>query len=103
MMEVIWALLVLVAAPTFILQCLFYARLRQHHADVWERLGKPGALRGGWLVVVFLWRGEYRSLTNKSAARLAGWYRLGLIAFMLAFVPAFVVFTVAIWHQLRLH
>ena len=85
---------------SLILQSVFYFRLRQRHADVWQSLGRPDILGQGVSIralIRFLWRREYRDFSDVQSVRLAGLYRVCLAIFMALFISCVIVFVLSLW------
>ena len=90
--------LVVAAVVGLGLQHRLLTRLRTHHVQTWEALGRPtliinNSLTNSVAVLRFLWRREYRALDDSQLVRLAGRLRVILVVYVLLFVSiiAFVI------------
>jgi len=97
----LFALLCASFAVGFALQAMFLSRLRARHSATWEALGCPklfGNSMGNSLVLLrFIWRREYRQLSDSKFVRLANFLRVYLAAYVVLFALVVVVFLGGNW------
>ena len=75
----------------FVLQHTFLSRLRTHHAQTWEALGRPtlffnNSISNSLAVLRYLWRREYLRLGDQQSIRLASFLRSFTVFYFVLFV-----------------
>jgi hypothetical protein len=77
------------------------ARLRRHHTPLWQQLGCPRYLdcryQPAKAILRFLFRREYRSVSDPKLGRLAGWLRTLLLLLYCVAAALIVLFFASMW------
>ena len=97
LLPILFVLLIVSGALGFVLQHRFLSLLHSRHPETWQALGRPDLFRNnsianGMAVQRFLWRREYRALTDRQFVRFAELVRIYFIAYLLVLLATFAVF-----------
>jgi len=101
LLPILFIVLFVSCAVGFVLQYVFLSRLRTRHAQTWEALGRPtlflnNSISNSLAVLRFIWRRDYRNMTDKQLIRFATFLRGYLIAYIVLFALVVTVFVASI-------
>jgi hypothetical protein len=98
---VVFFLLAFVCAMAWnVLYPRFLGRLRTHHADVWDQLGRPKYIELRFAPALaalrFLLQRHYQPMEDKSLVSLAAWSRIALIGTVVGMALAFAFIAIVV-------
>jgi hypothetical protein len=95
LLHIFFTLMVAHGLVTFLIQVLFYGRLRKKHQSVWEALKKPGIITcvsSCRAVIWFLWFRNYRQLADHETVRMAEVFRNCLVLYLILLAATVIMF-----------